>query len=108
MVDYNWEATIIEDDYGKHLEFVLYDEDDELYNYSPYSSIVCYFKKYQATTCKIIGACSSVGLGTIRYQLQSTDTDVVGDYYGELKVYSPGAITTWSNIHLVIKEGVKD
>lgn len=108
MVDFNWEATIIEDDYGKNLEFVLYDEDDELYDYSGYDSIVCYFKKYQAGTCKIEGVCSTVGMGTVRYQLQADDTDIIGEYYGELKVYSPSAITTWSNIHLVIKEKVKD
>jgi len=108
MVDYNYEATIIQNDYGKYLEFVLYDEDNELYDYTGESSIVCYFKKYQENTCKITGVCSTVGMGTVRYQLQAKDTDEVGDYYGELKVYSPSAITTWNNIHLKIKKKVAD
>jgi len=108
MTDFNWEATIIEGDYGKYLEFVLYDEDENLYDFGGYSSIVCYFKKYGENTCKIIGTCSSVGLGTVHYQLKKTDTDEIGDYYGEIKVYSPSAITTWSNLHLKIKEKVAD
>jgi len=108
MVDYQYKGTIIEGDYGRYLQIVLYDENDELYNFSGYSSIVLYLKKYGENTCRIIGECSSLGLGTIRYQFKEGDTDIPGNYLGEVKIYSPGAITTWSNIHLVIKEKVAD
>ena len=106
MPDYRWIGTIVEDDFGKYIQFTIYDEDDELYDYTGYDSIVCYFKKYGENTCRIVGVCSSVGTGTIHYQLVGNDTDNPGEYKGELKVYSPSAITTWSNLHLTVKEKV--
>jgi hypothetical protein len=108
MVEYQNRGTITEGDYGKYIYIELYDEDDNLYDYSGYSSIVLYLKKYGATTCKVEGVCESIGTGTVRYQLQEGDTDTPGDYIGELKIYSPGAITTWRNIYLKIAEKVAD
>jgi len=108
MPDYNWDGTIVQGDYGRYIQFALYDEDDALYNLAGYSSIVAYFKRYGESTVSVSGTCTTLPVGTVRLLLASGDTDVAGEYEGEVSVYTALAITTWHNIHLTIKEKVKN
>jgi len=90
-------ATLVQGDYGSYIQFVLYDSDDALYDLSSASSVKVHLKRYGTTTLTVDELCSIYdNSGTIRYTLQNGDTDIIGDYVGDIEVFESGVITTWT------------
>lgn len=109
MVQMVKEGTLVQGDYGKNIEFALYESDETtLYDLSSADSIVFNLRKYNESTVSVSGTCSVYSTsGTVRYLVQSGDTDRDGDYIGEIKVYESGAISTWTPFWIHILEEVE-
>ncbi len=89
------------------INFTLQDANGAAFDLTGNSAINLKVQKQGVDTLKFTGAMAVVGLataGTVKYTVQATDLDDVGQYYAEIEVnFTGGKVVTFGDIVINVK-----